>query len=168
VNEIITHALGSGLVLSGIVIALLLVVLRANPEIMLNDYPPDIRAKWGPMTERTRRQRIIVAAFFLVAGVGVVAWSLKTLPTFVSGDMTFASAFAYFAVMFGVFNVFDCFVLDWGLVYWQPRFVVLPGTEGLAGYRSYWFHFRGFLIGIPLILVVSALVAGVVSTMARV
>ncbi len=167
-NEIVPHALGFGLVLSGIVIALLLAVLRANPEIMLNDYPSDIKAKWGPMTQHTKRQRIIVAGVFLVVGVGVVAWSLETLPAFASGDMTFASAFAYFAIMFGTFNVLDCFVLDWGLVYWQPRFVVLPGTEGLAGYRSYWFHFRGFLIGIPLILVLSAVVAGIVSIMARV
>jgi hypothetical protein len=70
--------------------------------------------------------------------------------------------------MFGTFTILDCFVLDWGLVYWQPRFVVLPGTEGLAGYRNYWFHFRGFLIGIPIILALSALVAGIVSVMARV
>ena len=165
---IVTHAFGFGLVFSGVMIALLLAVLRANAEIMLNDYPPDIKARWGPMTERTRHQRVIVAGVFLVVGLGVVAWSLKTLPAFVSGDMTFASAFVYFAIMFGTFNVLDCFVLDWGLVYWQPRFVVLPGTEGLAGYRSYWFHFRGFLIGIPIILALSALVAGIVSMMARV
>jgi hypothetical protein len=54
-------------------------------------------------------------------------------------------------------------VLDWGLVYWQPRFVVLPGTEGMAGYGSYWFHFRGFLIGIPIVLLGSALLAAIVS-----
>jgi hypothetical protein len=77
--------------------------------------------------------------------------------------MTFTSAFAYFTIMFGTFNVLDCVVLDWALVYWQPRFVVLPGTEGMAGYRSYWFHFRGFLIGIPLFLVGSAFAAGIVS-----
>lgn len=34
-----------------------------------------------------------------------------------------------------------------------------PGTEGMAGYRDYWFHFRGFLIGIPIILAASALLA---------
>jgi hypothetical protein len=59
-------------------------------------------------------------------------------------------------------------LLDWGLVYYQPRFFVLPGTEGMAGYRSYWFHFRGFLIGIPIILAASALAAGIVSIMIRV
>jgi hypothetical protein len=28
-----------------------------------------------------------------------------------------------------------------------PRFVVIPGTEGMAGYKDYVFHLRGFLIG---------------------
>ena len=165
---IVTHAAGFGLVLSVTLFALLLVILRANAEILLSDYPPDIKAKWGPMTERTRRQRMPVVGILLVAILAVVAWSLETLPAFVAGDMTFGSAFAYFAVMFGTFNVFDWLVIDCGMVYWQPRFVVLPGTEGMAGYRNYWFHFRGFLIGVPLVLLGSALCAGIVSIIIRV
>ena len=167
-RPIVTHALGFGLALSVILGALLLVVVRANAEIMLNDYPPDIRAKWGPMTQRTKRQRAFVSAIFLIAIVAVVAWSLETLPAFVARDMTFGSAFAYFAIMFGTFNVFDWLVIDCGLVYWQPQFLVLPGTEGMAGYRNYWFHFRGFLIGIPLVLIGSAIAAGIVSIILRV
>ena len=31
---------------------------------------------------------------------------------------------------------------------WRPRVIVLPGTEGLAGYGDYGFHFRGFLKGL--------------------
>lgn len=167
-RPIVTHALGFGLTLSVILGALLLVVVRANAEIMLNDYPPDIKARWGPMTERTRRQRMPVAAVFLLAILAVVAWSLETLPAFVSRDLTFGSAFVYFAIMFGTFNVFDWLVIDCGLVYWQPKFVVLPGTEGMAGYRNYLFHFRGFLIGIPIVLIGSALCAVIVSIMLRV
>jgi len=166
-SSIVTHALGFGLVLSVILFALLLIVLRTNAEIMLNDYPPDIKAKWGSMTDRTKRQRVLVAGIFLVVILGVVAWSLETLPAFVARDMTFASAFMYFAIMFGTFNVLDCVVLDWGLVYWQPRFMVLPGTEGMAGYQDYWFHFRGFLIGIPIVIAGSAVCAGIVSIILR-
>src|SRR5215471_8464465 len=164
---IITHAAKFGLLLSVILFALLLMVLRVNPEIMLNDYPPDIRAKWGPMTERTKRQRVLVAAVSGVVILGVVAWSVRTLPALVMRDMTFAAAFSYFAIMFGTFNVLDCFVFDWGLVYCQPRFVVLPGTEGMAGYRNYWFHFQGFLIGVPIVLAGSALAAGIFSMTMR-
>ena len=41
---IVAHALRFGLVLSAILFALLLMILRVNPEIMLTDYPPDVRA----------------------------------------------------------------------------------------------------------------------------
>jgi hypothetical protein len=34
--------------------------------------------------------------------------------------------------MFGTFNLLDWLALDWPLVYWQPRFILLPGTEGMA------------------------------------
>ena len=165
-RPIVTHALEFGLVLSAVLFGLLLVVLRANPEIMLNDYPPDIRARWGPMSERTKRQRVFVAVAFLAVILGVVAWSFESFPAVVARDVTFAAAFVHFAIMFGTFNLLDWLVLDLGLVHWQPRFVVLPGTEGMAGYGDYWFHFRGFLIGIPIVLVGSALCAAVVSMLA--
>lgn len=160
-SAIVTHAVEFGLLLSAVLFVLLLGVLRMNAEIMLSDYPPDVKAKWGPMTDRTRRQRAWVAGLFLVTIVAIVAWSLQTLPAFVARNMTFASAFGYFVVMFGVFNLLDFCLLDCALVYWQPRFAVLPGTEGMAGYRSYWFHFRGFLIGIPATMAAAALTAAV-------
>jgi hypothetical protein len=163
--QVVTHAFECGLVLSAIMCVLLLAVLRVNPEIMLNDYPPDIKARWGPMTDRTKRQRVPVTAVFLVVILAIVAWSLESRPRNASDDLTFAAAFTHFAVMFGTFNLVDWLVLDCGLVYFQPAFAVLPGTEGMAGYRSYWFHFRGFLIGVPLIAAASAVCAAVAATL---
>jgi hypothetical protein len=160
---IVTRALEFGLALSAVLFGLLLLILLVNPEILLNDYPPDIREQWGPMRAHTKRQRVLIAGLFLVVGVGFVVWSLESFRSVVTRDVTFAAAFTHFTVMFGTFNILDWVVLDWSLVYWQPRFVVLPGTEGMAGYRSYWFHFRGFLIGIPIVLMGSALLAAIVS-----
>src|SRR5688572_29977592 len=102
---IVAYSLEFGLVLSAVLFGLLLGVLRANPEIMLNDYPPDIKAKWGPISERTKRQRVFVAGAFLMVILGVSAWSIRTLPTLVAGDVTFTAAFAHFAIMFGTFNI---------------------------------------------------------------
>ena len=163
---IITHALKLGLVFSAIFCTLLLLTLRINPEILLKDYPPDIRDKWGPMRAHTKRQRVLVAGLFLVAGLSFVVWSLQSFPVFDTRLLTFEATCVHFAVMFGTFNILDCVVLDWSLVYWQPRFAVLAGTEGMTGYRNYWFHFRGFLIGIPIVLVGSALLAAIVSILA--
>jgi hypothetical protein len=149
-------------VLSVVLFALLLAVLRVNPEIMLNDYPPDIRAKWGPMTERTKRQRVLVAVIVFAVASVVVACSFRSLSIVAATDVTFAIAFAHFVVVFGTFNLLDWLALDCALVRFQPRFIVLPGTQGMAGYKDYRFHFRGFLIGIPLILLLSALLAALI------
>jgi len=161
-RSIVTHAVAAGLVLSVVVGALLIGILRLNAEILLHDYPPDIRAAWGPMTPRTRRQRMPVVCGLLVAIAAVIVWSLATLPTIAPRELPFSTAVVYFAIMFGTFNAFDWLVLDCGLVYWQPRFAVLPGTEGMAGYRDYRFHFRGFLLGVPVVAAGSVLVAATV------
>ena len=162
-GRLVTHAIASGLVMSVALFALILVVLRVNAEIMLNDYPRDIKARWGPMREHTKRQRVFVTVLVLAVVLGLVGWSTGPLRAIAGGDVTFVMAFAYFAVMLGTFNLLDCFVLDFALVWWQPRFVVLPGTEGLPGYTDYWFHVRGFLIGIPISLAASALCAAIAS-----
>jgi hypothetical protein len=45
--SIVPHAVQFGLLLSAALFGLLLVVLRANPEIMLNDYPPRHQGQMG-------------------------------------------------------------------------------------------------------------------------
>ena len=51
----------------------LLLGLLWMPEILLNDYPPDIRKKHGPMSERSKRHRVSVAIV-----IGAVALSLAS------------------------------------------------------------------------------------------
>jgi hypothetical protein len=165
-RPIVTHALEFGLVLSAVLFGLLLVVLRANPEIMLNDYPPDIRARWGPMSERTKRQRVLVAVAFLAVILGVVAWSFESFPVGRCARRDLCGGICALRHHVRDLQSSRLVVLDLGLVHWQPRFAVLPGTEGMAGYGNHWFHFRGFLIGIPIVLAGSALCAAVVSMLA--
>jgi hypothetical protein len=150
-----------GGVLSAVGGPLLLFLLWFNPEILLNDYPPDIREKHGPMSEGTKRQRLPAAIVFGIVGLAVVVASFSGLRAN-GGSISFPTAFVHLFVMFSVFNVVDLIVIDWPLVAIGPRFAILPGTEGLPGYKDYWFHFRGFLIGTALLSVVSAVLAAIV------
>ena len=136
-----------------------------NPEIVLHDYPPDIRAKFGPMSQRAKRQQLPVAVFFGVVVLGIVVASFVELRANFGGHIPFLAAFVHLFVMFSLFNLADLLILDWPLAVLCPSFVVLPGTEGLAGYKDYGFHLRGFLIGTVLILVISVLMAGVVAAL---
>jgi len=163
-RPIITHAVVFGVILSLILSTTILLVVRINPEIMLRDYPPDVQAKHGPMSDRSKRQRLPVAMLVLAVMVGVMVASLAPILDGVEGALLFPTAFVHFFVMFSVFNVLDWLVLDWLIVVsLRPRFLILPGTEGMAGYRDYAFHFRGFLVGIPITLAASLLLAGLVT-----
>jgi hypothetical protein len=161
---IISHAIIYGVILSGVLFTLILGLVRINPEIMLNDYPPDIQAKYGPMSERSKRQRVPVAIFVIIVLLGIVTLSFQGMATDPQGDLPFFTTFIHLFVMFSVFNLLDWLVLDWLIVVTiRPDFIILPGTEGLAGYEDYGFHFRGFLIGMVITLVTSIFVAAVVS-----
>ena len=163
---IISHALLYGVILSGVLFTLILGLVRINPEIMLKDYPPDIQAKYGSMSERSKRQRIPVAILVLVVMIGIVTLSFKGLGTNAQGDLSFFTAFIHLFVMFSVFNLLDWLILDWLIVVTiRPSFIILPGTEGLAGYEDCGFHFRGFLIGTVITLVASLLVAAIVAAL---
>ena len=98
-------------------------------------------------------------------GLGIVAASFAEVRENGGGRVQFLTAFVHLFVMLSVFNVVDLVLLDWPLVAIVPRFMVLPGTEGSAGYKDYWFHFRGFLVGVVLILVASGLIAAVVAAL---
>lgn len=161
---ILTNALIFGCILSAILFTMVLLLVRINPEIMLGDYPPDIQAKYGPMSQRTRRQRIPVALLILAVMFAIVAASFAPILSGVHGPRTFLVSFVNLSVMFTVFNVLDWLVLDWLIVVTlRPKFLILPGTEGMAGYGDYAFHFRGFLIGIAITLAASILLSGFIT-----
>ena len=94
-----------------------------------------------------------------VIGVPLISsWTLKR------HDPEHATFVAFFLNAFGVvftFNVFDL-LLDFVLVWVSPNFVVIPGTEGIAGHKDYSYHFRGFLAGTVGSAVIGLLIAAVV------
>lgn len=107
------------------------------------------------MSATAQRQRIPVA-LVSAALIGIVALSLRAEA---GGDLPFRATWVHLLVMFSAFNL-----LDWLIVVRiRPQFMILPGTEGLAGYGDYGFHFRGFLVGTVITALTSVVVAGVVA-----
>jgi hypothetical protein len=138
---IVLYGLPCSLVLSALILAMAL----RNPRFLLQDYPRDIQAAVPPKTQAERRASAYWAAiFFLVLLAFPIAAALSTKAS--HGD--FLSIFlSVFGVSF-LFNIVDWLILDLLIVCTiTPRFVIIPGTEGMAGYKNYAMHFRGFLIG---------------------
>jgi hypothetical protein len=157
----ITNVLIFGACLSGLVFLLLMIGVRINPRIFLNTYPKDIRDKVAPQTQIEKRlSRIFgITTMMLVVAVPLISsWCLKQQN---SGEMWFVLLFLNaFGVIF-CFNLVDL-LLDCVLVSMTPKFVVLPGTEGMSGYKNYFHHFRGFLIGTMASVVLGLLIAAIV------
>jgi hypothetical protein len=153
-----------GLILSAIASVLLVVTLRLNPRIWLQDYPHDIQARVPPKTARERQLSVVVGIPFLILLVAGTLISTLALKRQHQGEISLFSLVLHaFGILF-IFNGVDWLVLDW-LMFCTitPGFVVIPGSEGAEGYKNYWFHFRGFLIGTALSAVAGLLIGAIAS-----
>lgn len=144
--------LNAALINGGLLSLTLVVIMFISGFVALDmwvgDYPPDIRARYGPMSAKARGARPFFGAAFFLAVVIIPILGLAALRNGL-GPIGFLPAFVFGGVAVFVFNLFDLLVLDWVLFCTvQPRMMVLPGTDGMAGYRDYRFHFIGFLKGL--------------------
>ena len=152
-----------GALLSIIASLLILVSLRINPRMWLQDYPQDIQDAVPPKTEREKRQALIVGVPFLVVLVAVPLISTLTLSRRSDGNTSFLQLFLNASGVAIIFNLVDLLLLDW-LMFCTitPKFLVIPGTEGMEAYKDYGFHFRAFLIGTVLSIVAGLVLADIV------
>lgn len=160
VADVLLH----GTVLSFLCSLLVLVSLYVNPRLWLQDYPKSIRGKAPAKTQAERRQSLLFGVPFLLLLFAVPVYSTLTLQWQNGGNVPFLALFASaFGVMF-IFNLVDWLLLDW-LIFCviTPRFVMIPGTEGMATYKDFAFHCRGFLIGTVFSAVGGLSVAALVS-----
>lgn len=156
--SLLQHGLLWGLIFSLVFCAATLLIGRINVAMLVNEYPPDIRARFGPMSPATRKQAQQISLPLLLALGGVIVWALADLRR-QTGELTFSDTLLATTALFQTWNLLDLLLLDWFLLLTlRPRFMILPGTEGLAGYRDYGFHGRKFLKGIPLTLFLSLVV----------
>jgi hypothetical protein len=153
-------AIAYGLFLSLVLTAISLIAGAIALDMFVGDYPPDIKERYGPMSPRSARLRPLFATLLFLPALIIPFAGLVSLQGEV-GSVPVAAAFVFSALVLLVFNTYDLIVLDW--IFFctiQPRQMVLPGTEGMAGYRDYRFHFIGFLKGLGFCAAGALLVTG--------
>jgi len=134
-----------------------------SPRLMLQDYPPAIKALVPPKTEAEKRLSIWLGMPFLLILLLFPIYATFVFEGRSTAQMGFVELFLYaFGIAFA-FNVWDWLVLDW-LVFCTitPRQFVIPGSEGHPAYKDYAFHFRGFLIGTGFSAVMGLIAASIV------
>jgi hypothetical protein len=160
-TQLFQHGLTYGAILSLLMSGTLLGGAYFSPEIMLRGYPPEIKARYGPMSEQSRGHLTLIGMAIGAALFGTLIVSIIRLPLVSGGVLTFSTIFLSTVIILMTNNLVDLLILDWLIfVTIQPTFVVLPGTEGMPGYQDYGFHFRQFLKGSVGMLIASLVIAG--------
>ena len=159
-KEVFQLALTYGLVLSAVLNVMILGSLYLNPAIWADDAPPEIKARIGPMSEKTKRQRRLLMVPFFASLLVIMLAGLAQLRTLQGGDLTFWASLLFLYTMLMVFNLFDLLIIDWLIVETiNPPFFRLPQLGELANVRHYGFHLRAFFIGSVGLLGMSVVVA---------
>ena len=116
-----------------------------------------------PKTEKEKRQSIMVGIPFVLLFIMVPIVSTLSLKSQVGEGITFLALSAHaFGVVF-FFNLVDLILLDW-LMFCTltPSFLIIPGTEGMAAYKDYRYHFRASMIGTILSAAAGLIIGGAI------
>ena len=150
-----TRILRDGALLSVVASTYLLLLLRFNPRMFLRHYPKEIREIVPPKSAKEQRISILLGLLIGAPFTSALLWRTATL-----GSHSFWEFFAYaFGVLF-IFNLVDLLILDWLIVCWfEPRWVILPGTEHIVIPKQYLHHFKGFLMGTAGLVIVGLAIA---------
>ena len=143
---VLNHSLIYGGILSGLMFLFIVGSMMFNPELWINDYPPDIRQKYGPVSEQTVKTRKWFGIIMLVIMGGVILADALTVPTASGDKASFLNTLRSTYIVFLIGSLMDLLVIDLllGMVI-RPKFMVLKGTEGAEGYKDVKFHFNAFL-----------------------
>lgn len=132
-----------GSVIGGVFLVLAIGTLSVDARICAHDYPPDILAAVDEIPSLPLWATLFFGAALLMIFLGGPLFSARLLRRDLHGQLSFRAAFLHTIVLFLFLNVVDLVIADWGLILvLQPDFVIIPGTEGMAGYSDYAHFFR--------------------------
>jgi hypothetical protein len=151
-----------GLALSLVGSVIILASLAANPRYWLQDFPQSIQDAVPKKTAAEKSASKVWGIPFLLALIGGMTISGILLKRGLPGAR-FVTVYADTLGVALFFNAWDLLVLDWLIVCTiTPSFLVIPGTEGMPGYKDYKHHVTAFLTGAMSSVVIAAIIAGLV------
>lgn len=157
---LLTRILIDGGLLTVFISTVLVLMLYFKPRMALSDYPKDVRAAVPQRTQKELRASIMLSIPMLVVVVAIPLYSVWLVKREL-GEIAYGISFTVIFGEYFLMSMFDLIVLDWLMFYtWTPKFLVLPGTEGFAGYKDFRLHLKAQLtMGNLLIAAFAALLA---------
>lgn len=141
-------AIIEGLVWSALWIIYVYIIVKCFPWQMLHDYPKDIQEA-ATLKEPTEQQNTKSKLFSAIGSLVIFgAIILFGIAQFRLERTSIWNLFGFIFIIAMMWNVIDLLVMDWLIICTiTPKWVVIEGTDGCKGYKDYWYHFKGFLIG---------------------
>ena len=130
------------------------------PQVFLHDYPKELQKiiTLPPLLKKKAAYTFTTIAMLII--VSFLFWA--GISTYRVNEVSFWIVFWHIWIICLCWNLFDLIVMDWFIFCtWQPKFIVLPGSEGSKAYKDYKFHFVGFLKGCVILTVSSMFVAAI-------
>ena len=147
-SYLIINAILFGIALSLTLTIIMGISFQIAPDMWLRSYPPEIKARFGAMTDKAKRLRPYLSIAFFGSIVIPAVYSLIRLQAHLAGKAGLLEYALSLFISLMTFNLYDLLILDWlFFVTLKLRFFILPGTEGMAAYDDYAFHARAFLRG---------------------
>ncbi|MBR2283389.1 MAG: hypothetical protein IJ874_03075 [Ruminococcus sp.] len=158
----IGNAIIMGLIWSAVWILYVFIILKRYPWEMLHDYPRDVQEA-ATIPEPSEIQKKRAKLFGAFAGLVIFGLLLLSgLLYFRHEPTTFLNVLLYVGIVAMAWNVVDLLIMDWLInCLITPQWIIIPGTEGCKGYKDYFFHFKGFLIGCVYTAIMALLFAGI-------
>lgn len=130
------------------------------PHLFLHDYPKELQEVINLPPFTNKKFAYIFETISMLLILVFIFWS--GIYTYSENLVSYWIIFYHIFIVIMCWNIFDLFVMDW-LVFctWQPKFIVLPGSEGNKAYNNYKFHFIGFLKGIIISAISSIIITGI-------
>ena len=154
------------IIIESIVLCLLFTIMvyimSREPLKTLYNYPPRIQERVKSLKEYKNKiptennkisAKIGASVLFLI----IICVILR----YINGYETFIESFGYGFLLWTIVNLYDLVVLD---IIWfcHDKYFILKGTEDMVDeYHNYLFHFKGFLIGEGLGLII-CLLSGII------
>lgn len=141
----------------------IIIILKVNPRLVLQNYRADIQQAVPPKTEREKRLSVIIGIPFLIFVFAVPFLSTLLLKLQLRNAVGFLLLFRHaFGISF-MFNLVDLLVLDLLLFCLiTPKFIVLPGTEGMKAYKDFKYHLSKAVKGTLISGIAGLVIAGIV------
>jgi len=154
-------------IIFGVIFSLyVMAIVLYNPRLFLgkNDVPADILNVVPPKTEQEKRMALILGLPLMLLSFGFPIWSTISLNAQAGGDASFIQLFTHMFILMLFPFLIDLILIDWLILCTlTPSFIVIPGSEGMAGYKDYGFHLKAHSRAIVPLTALSIIISGVIS-----